>query len=374
MRSVAREFGVSLLTVQRWVERSGEAPLDAVDFSDRPRSAHVVANRTDAEVESAVLALRRELAEQSALGEYGAAAIRLEMEARGAAALPSVRTIHRILERLGALDGKRRIRRKAPPPGWYLPEAAAGRAEIDQFDVVQGLVIEGGTDVEVLNGVSVHGGLIASFVCGSVTTAFTRECLIAHWREFGLPAFAQFDNDTRFQGAHQFADTIGTVTKMCLSLGVTPVFAPVQETGFQAAVESLNNRWQQKVWNRFHHESIEALAAQSARYVHAARSRTALRQEGAPTRRAFPDHWAFNPSDCPRGVIIYIRRTNEHGQASLLGHLFEVAAHWPHRLVRCEVNLDHNIIRFYALRRREPNQQTLLAQVDHHLPNKTKDG
>jgi hypothetical protein len=359
---------VSLLTVQRWVKRAGDTPLGLVDFSDISHAAHHVANKTEPTMEERVFALRGELATDSDLGEYGAAAIHQALVESGEEDVPATRTIHRILERGGLLDRKRRVRRPAPPRGWYLPEVAMGRAEVDQFDVVQGLVIEGGTDVEVLNGVSVLGGLIASFVTSSVTSAFVRECLVSHWRTFGLPAYAQFDNDTRFQGQHQFQDTVGTVTRLCLGLGVVPVFAPVREPGLQNAVESLNGRWQEKVWERFHHETIQALVAQSDRYVAAARKGTAKRQEEAPQRRAFPADWTFQPKDRPRGRIIYVRRTNEHGEASLLGHTFHVAAHWAHRLVRCEVDLDHHHIQFFGLRRREPAAQPLLGRTEHRLP------
>ena len=55
-----------------------------------------------------------------------------------------------------------------------------------------------------------------------------------------------------FKALHQFKDTIGRVIRLCLSLGVTAVFAPPRETGFQAAVESFNARWQANVWQRFH--------------------------------------------------------------------------------------------------------------------------
>jgi hypothetical protein len=34
----------------------------------------------------------------------------------------------------------------------------------------------------------------------------------------------------------------------------------------------------------------------------------------------------------------------------LLGHTFDVDPHWPYRLVRAEVDLDADVIRFYALR------------------------
>ena len=130
MRAVARLHRVSLSTVQWWVQRAGDLPLDKVDWGNRSpipaRSA-----RTAAVVEDVVLMLRRELKERSALGEYGARAIHSELVARRHAAVPSLRTIGRILERRGALDGGRRIRRNPPPAGWYLPEVAAGRAELD---------------------------------------------------------------------------------------------------------------------------------------------------------------------------------------------------------------------------------------------------
>jgi hypothetical protein len=54
----------------------------------------------------------------------------------------------------------------------------------------------------------------------------SRAALVAHGRELGLPAYAQFDNDTVFQGAHQYPDTIGRVARLCLSLHVVPMFAP----------------------------------------------------------------------------------------------------------------------------------------------------
>ena len=70
-----------------------------------------------------------------------------------------------------------------------------------------------------------------------------------------------------------------------------PVFAPPQESGFQAAIENFNGRWQAKVWARFHHASLEELHARSHRYLSAYRARAATRIETAPERRSFPDAW-----------------------------------------------------------------------------------
>ena len=72
----------------------------------------------------------------------------------------------------------------------------------------------------------------------------------------------------------------------------------------------------------------------------------------------------------PRGCIIYLRRTDARGRVSLLGHSFIVDRTWPHRLVRAHVDLIAEQIKFFALRRREPNWHRLLNTVAYHLPKR----
>jgi hypothetical protein len=112
------------------------------------------------------------------------------------------------------------------------------------------------------------------------------------------------------------------VIRLCLGLGVTAVFAPPRETGFQAVVESFNARWQAKVWQRFHFDSLAALQSQSAKYAIAYRQCARLRIEAAPRRRLFARSWKLNLQARLMGCIIYLRRTDAHGWVSLLGHTF----------------------------------------------------
>jgi len=124
-------------------------------------------NRVPSNLEERVLALRKQLKMHSDLGEFGAAAIRQELLHLRVKYIPSVRTIGRILERRGALDGRQRVRRNPPPPGWYLADLAGSKVELDSFDIVEGLVIRGSkgkrpVGVEVFNGISLHGGLMCS--------------------------------------------------------------------------------------------------------------------------------------------------------------------------------------------------------------------
>jgi transposase-like protein len=366
-QQVARDFDVSPATVNRWVRHAHGQRLDRVDWSSRSPIPHTT-QRTEATLEDLVLEVRSRLQADSDLGFFGAEAILESLRARGVEPLPAERTIYRILRRRGVLDRRHRVRRPPPPPGWYLPEVARRGRELDSFDIVEGLVIRGGPQVEVLNGISLHGGLVASWPRGeSVTAKFVVECLVEHWRQFGLPGYAQFDNDTVFQGPHVHPDTIGRVSRLCLGLGVVPVFVPPREPGFQAAIEQYNGSWQVRVWGRFEHANLDGLADRSSRHVAALRRHRADRIEAAPPRSAFPRRWRLNLQARLGGRMVYLRRTDAEGRAEVLGRAFEVDRHWAHRLVRAEVDLDAGMIRFYRLRRREPGDQPMLKAVVHRI-------
>lgn len=370
MRSVAGKCHVALRTVQKWVGHAGAKRLDRVDWTDQRPGPKLAPAHTPRAVEDRILAVRSELRTQSALGEFGADSIRRHLVVTGVEGVPCARTIHRILERRGALDGGRRLRLPPPPQGWYLADVAHRRAELDAFDFVGPLKIRNGPLVDILNALSLLGSLPGSWPLAQKTAKNALDGLLEHWRAFGRPGYAQFDNDTVFQGPHQHPDTIGRVSRLCLSLDIVPVFVPPQETGFQAAIENFNGRWQAKVWSRFEHESLAGLQARTVRYLDALRARCATRIEAAPPRRAFPAGWRLDLQAKPRGRIVYLRRTSEDGKAEVLGHSFLVDRSWLHRLVRAEVDLDAEQITFYGIRRRDPSQPIFLRKLEHKMPHK----
>jgi hypothetical protein len=320
-------------------------------------------------VEQCVLSLRRQLKEESALGEHGADAILHEMRQRQCPHLPSRATINRILKRHGVFDGRRRKRFAPPPTGWYLKPLSKKLAELDQFDYVEDLCIKGGTIFHVLNGISLHGGLAASYPMRRMTAENTVRKMIDHWKEVGLPDYAQFDNSMVFQGG-VLPDTLGKVIRCCLSLGVIPVFVPPRETGFQASIESYNGRWQRAVWERFHFDSLTAVQRQSEKYIEALRSKNQKRQETAPARLPFPKNWILNYTIKPRGKVIFIRRTMENEYVEAMGHWWKVSGAGEHKLIRIDVNLTKGTISFYRIRRREPKKHELIATAKYKLPNR----
>ena len=370
-RAVARKFRVSLHTVQRWWRRAKGLTLGAVDWSERSHVPRRIANKTPAETERRICALRKELQSQGALGFSGAQSIHQVLQGREDVGLiPSVRTIGRILRREGFLDRPRRIRNAAPPAGWYLPGLADHTVDVDCFDVIEDLRMDGVGLLQVFTARALWAPLAGAWPAAVASTGFIIEALQAHWKRTGLPKFAQFDNDVRFQGGHNHPDVIGRVMRLCLALGVTPVFVPPLEMGFQGLMENFNGLWQQKVWARFHHESMEALVHRSQRFTTAYREHLARTREAYPQRRPFPANFEIDWQQRPNGQLIYLRRTTDQGVINLLGHCWEIDPLWQHRLVRSEIDLQAGQINFYRLRRREPSDQPLIKTVSYLLPQR----
>ena len=369
-RAVARRFGVSLGHLQYWLARTRGQKLAQVDWTDQSTAPRRHGRQTTVSLQRQVLAWRREL-RQGDLGFIGAQAIHDALRAqRPKGPWPSRRTIGRILKAHGALDGVRRVRRASPPPGWYLPDVAAGTAELDAFDVIEDLPLEAGPRLDVFTTRALWGSVCGAWVSAVLRARWLCERLETHWRQHGCPTYAQFDNDSRFQGTHTHPDVLGQVIRFCLSLGVTPVFAPPREHGPQNLNESFNHLWQQKVWHRFHHAGASAFQATSDRFVAAYQQRRAARDDQAPPRRAFPKRWKLDLQQRPQGLVIYLRRTDHEGAIRVLGHRWAVDALWVHRLVRAEVDLDTNQIRCYRLRRRAPEEQPLVKTFKYVFPKK----
>jgi hypothetical protein len=160
------------------------------------------------------------------------------------------------------------------------------------------------------------------------------------------------------------------VTRTCLSLGVTPVFAPPLSRGFQADIEAFNGRWQDSVWSRFTFRNREQLVAQSRKFIQAHHERHAVRIEDAPARRAFPKNWRANLQQPLKGTVIFVRVTSDTGAATVLGHTFKLSSLWCHRLIRADVNLTGHEIKFHALRRKDPHHHLLLGKHAYDPPTK----
>jgi len=356
-RDVARRFRVGLATVAFWMNRARGITLDCVDWRDRSDRPHRMPRRTCHAIVKEISKARRHLFKYDALGEHGPEAIRRHLIEASVVA-PSSRTIARWLAKLG-LSGRERWRRPAPPKGWYLPDLAAGRAEADSVDVVEGLWLRRSGRTEVINVISLWGNRPDSIVAPGIRTEQVITLLRKRWHRDGLPTYVQFDNDTIFTGAHAKRSYLGRVVHFCLCAGVTPVFVVPLEPGFQAKIEAYNRRWQDRVWKRWHHPSLKALQDRSDAFVLAWwHAKASCGHEQAALRAPWRE-----PTRRP-GIhrIVMLRRLDEHGQTTLCSQRLRITKTWAGRLVRCEINVKAQTVNCFGLTRRDPRKQPLLKK------------
>jgi hypothetical protein len=80
----------------------------------------------------------------------------------------------------------------------------------------------------------------------------------------------------------------------------------------------------------------------------------------APDQYEVPDDFIIRYDNPLKGKIIFIKRTENKGFANVLGNSWEVDHLWANKLIHAEIILKKQRINFYRLRRREPNDQTLI--------------
>lgn len=250
---IARSLGRSRQWVAKWVRRheSGDEGWAA----GARRGPQRAANRTPAEVEALVMAVRERL-EQNPWAQVGSEAIAWELRKLGVEPPPR-RTIERILARAGAK--RRRDRSRHQPKGVPYPELAVERAgDVHEADLVGPRHLAGGVRFYALNAID-----LASHRCGieivpDICDERVAGALVSLWSRLGPPVRLQLDNGGPFVAPKG----LGLLVRLCLHQGVIPRFVPPREPWRNGTVEHFNDTFDKRF---FRQERFASLAHLSER-------------------------------------------------------------------------------------------------------------
>lgn len=189
---VARDYKISRFWVQQLVKRY-EAEGEAA-FVPRSRRPHTNSRALDPALEDRIVRLRKELSKQGL--DAGAETIRSHLQVAGAARVPSVSTIWRVLTRRGFVTPQPRKR----PKGAGKRFCAAMPNERWQADVTHWQLADG-TGVEILNIIDDHSRLdLASTARPTTTGPDVVAGFRQAFRRHGIPASVLTDNGAVFTG------------------------------------------------------------------------------------------------------------------------------------------------------------------------------
>ena len=191
--AVCRECGISRKTFYKYVERCRVEGLDGfVQRSRRPRRSPAA---TSGDVENAIVALRKQLADAG--HDHGATTVQwhLGQDPRFKRCVPSVATVHRVLVRRGFVTPQPH---KRPRNSWRRFEAPAPN-ECWQIDATEWVIATG--VAKIFNIVDDHSRVACRSRCVAEATAseaWTTFCQAA--QQWGLPAGVLSDNGLCFSG------------------------------------------------------------------------------------------------------------------------------------------------------------------------------
>lgn len=236
--AIGRSLGRSRQWVARWVRRYD--PQDPDWARERSRAPHEVANRTPAEVEARVLAVRERL-EANPWAQIGAEAIAWELSKLGVEA-SSTRTIERILARAGKVRRRRRARYE--PKGVPYPAPRAERpGDLHQADIVGPRHLDGGTPFLALNAVDVAPHAAAIEIVADERERTLATALHGVLERLGVPRRLQLDNGKPFLIG---GGALGEIVRVLVHQGTTPVFIPQGEPWRNGVVERFNDTFDQR--------------------------------------------------------------------------------------------------------------------------------
>jgi len=244
----------------KWVARHRTG--DPHWFRDLSRAPKNVPNRTDPKTEELVCSVRKQLEENNEF--YGAQAILWTLEDLGLPQVPSLMTINRILKRNGLI--RPREKRYKPKGKAYPSIEVKGLNDLHQMDIVGPRYLVGPIRFYSANVMDIYSHRVAINPMEAKNSQCVLRALVAAWKRLGIPKYLQLDNQLPFRGSNRYPHSFGALIKLCLHLGVQPVFIPLHEPWRNGSIEKFQDYFQVKFLRQVHMESFSELLQQSMCY------------------------------------------------------------------------------------------------------------
>lgn len=229
-KEICQSLGKSKTWFFKWLKRS---QLDGQDWAKSlSRRPHRIRKKVDETMEQAVIETRKGL-EKELYAQIGAFSISWHLRQQGIAPPPIV-TINKILKRNDLV----RKRRRYEPKNVDYPSLDVTHSNyLHEFDGVGPRYLK--TD--------------GRFYSANIIDAYDRRCsvnpmrrqtginianaLIRSFQTLGIPKYLQMDNQLPTRGSNRYPHSFGLVIRLCLQIGIQPVFVPTREPWRNGIIE-----------------------------------------------------------------------------------------------------------------------------------------
>ena len=238
---IARKVQRSRRWVQRWIHRyRPDEPRESLQ--DHSRAPKQMSWGYPERIKKMVLQMRAERVKgkqrkyQYAL--VSAPAIYYELCELHVSPLPSSRTIHRWLKQAGQIAEHKS--RKLPNPTYPLLPCRAVN-DVQELDFKGPFYLQDRSHKYYLVALrDKRSKKTALRALANKSMDAILDFLVAAWQKMGCPKRLKMDNCLDFRGSNLYPRSPSKLVRVCLELGVQPVFIPLREPWRNGVVENLN--------------------------------------------------------------------------------------------------------------------------------------
>jgi putative transposase len=209
----------------------------------------------------------------------------------------------------------------------------------------------GGEKVFAFHTISLTTRALHQTIATDKSTPTVTQHLLRSWRTSGIPEGLQLDNDAAFCGGYKVKRVFGTCVRLCLYVGVEPIFIPVREARRNGVVERLNGVWAQSFWNRNRFGSVAHVRRAQPRFLRwYATTYRPTPPPAPPMGRSLPaKDFAGVPQQLPitAGRVHFLRQVETDGTITVLNERWRVGRRWTGQYVWATVITHEQRLRIY---------------------------
>ncbi len=214
----------------KWLKRSQH---NGHDWSkDQSRRPHKTRDAIDNAMEQAIINARKEL-EKTLYAQIGAMSISWKLKEQGIEPPPLI-TINKVIKR----NNLTRKRPKYEPKGVDYPAIVPTYSNyLHQFDTVGPRYLKEDGRFYSANVIDAYDRRCCINPVRRQHKTDTTDSLTRSWKKLGIPIYLQMDNKLPMRGSNRYPHSFGLVIRLCLYLGIQPVFIPLKEPWRNGIIE-----------------------------------------------------------------------------------------------------------------------------------------
>jgi hypothetical protein len=185
------------------------------------------------------------------------------------------------------------------------------------------------------------------------------EFLLDYWTKNAIPNYLQMDNGASFIGDLIHPRHFSRVVRLCLHLGVEPVFIAPRKPWMNGKIEDFNGDFGSKLWEREQWTDMEHIRGEAKIFLmrHNNRQDWKYRKTDpeAIMDRKLPEDFEIDANNLPitEGKVHFIRQVKENGTISVLNEDFDADKSLAYEYVWATIDTKQEQLRIYY---REKNE------------------